>query len=209
MHEQRRRDRTSFVSFHCDKLAGYADAKRHAADNKFNDFDPAQTTEERMASMYAFLSTASGHGPLNESHRCTKRQIAKKYLPHAIPYMLDLIGDQPRKQLFDYGSIMIYGFAKNGGGVEPRPYDAWPLTRKPASDQRPSYTGGSPDDEKAVPSIQNVLRVAALYPSKDPEKQQRLKELDKEQMWEPLKVEIEGLVTTTVTSLPTDVAEVP
>lgn len=139
--------------------------------------------------------------------RCTKYNLAKEFFPIATQFMRRTLKEptERSKEWFDYGSMMIYSsFTKD---QESPPYEEWRLVRRPAADKRPIYMGGVPEADKAAISVQDILRVAALYPG-GAEKEAKLQELEKDQGWDPLPVKWDDLVTTTVVSVPTDVAAV-
>lgn len=184
-HEHQRDDRNAFITFHCDRLEGYAEAKRKADVDERAWFEDDQDLETRM------------------SLTCNDDEIASDYLPAAvafIPGKEHRIDDAKEKfagykysQAFDYNSIMMYNshanVPNNVDGMKP---ENWVLTR--VDNKGPVWQGGSADARQVKITEGDVARVAQLYPKPDGSSSDAMK-LDK---WgtargKRLRVKVRGL----------------
>jgi hypothetical protein len=157
-HEHQRDDRDSFIKFHCDRLDGYAEAKRKAEIDERAYFEDDDDIETRV------------------SLTCDDDEIAVDYLPAAVAFIRGKehrIETEKEKwrgyrysQPFDYDSIMMYNShaltPNNVDGMKP---ENWVLTR--VDNKGPVWQGGSADARQVKITEGDVARVAQLYPKTD------------------------------------------
>lgn len=157
-HEHQRNDREDFVTFHCDKLDGWNEAKQKAEIDERAYFEDDQSIDERM------LLT------------CNDDEIASDYFPAAVAFIR---GKEHRletekqkwkgykySELFDYDSIMIYNSHANiPSDKDGMKAENWALSKK--DNNGPVWQGGSEDATLAKITEGDVARVAQLYPKTD------------------------------------------
>ncbi|KAK3712161.1 hypothetical protein LTR37_009252 [Vermiconidia calcicola] len=157
-HEHSRPDRDQHLDFDCAGLSGYTDVKARVANEIDGTFAQSMSPKARMDLV------------------CHDRGLLSKYdFDGAANWMrFDRLGTFPWSQFkygtpFDYNSIMIYSSDQNADS-------AYVLARKqPPPEWLPEYDGqelpfypiwigGHPDFEKQSISVQDLKRVAQLYP---------------------------------------------
>lgn len=157
-HEHQRDDRDAYITFRCDKLEGYAAAKRKAEIDERAYFEDDDDLPTRMSLV------------------CNDDDIAADYLPAAVAFVKGKdhrIESEKEKwkgykysKPFDFDSIMMYNSHANAPeDVDGMKAENWVLTR--VDNKGPVWQGGSADARRVRVSEGDVARVAQLYPKAD------------------------------------------
>lgn len=157
-HEHQRDDRDTYITFHCSKISGYADAQHKAQIDERAYFEDDQDLAMRMALVCNDDDIAADYFPSavafikGKDHRIESEKAKWKGYKYSTP--------------FDYDSIMMYNsHAMALEDVDGMKAENWVLTR--VDNGGPVWQGGSKDAGEVKISEGDVARVAQLYPKID------------------------------------------
>ena len=125
-------------------------------------------------------------------------------MPNLSGWLPRVFGDRTVKStMYDYGSMMGYP----SGQRPPRSIEGAQIIRKDGVNGGMIYQGGHKDPRLAAVSVQDVVRVAAMYPGNEEQKKE-VETMEQFGAWPQVEVKIDGVVTT-VAPVPTDTSPIP
>lgn len=165
-HEHQRPDRGDYLDFHCEKIAGFEEAKKKVLEDAKGHFSEGSALEVDDDGRVRIM--------------CDDDVVAADYFPKVGPYIkgnwgkskghrnpasLEMWDGFVWSHKFDYDSIMMYNsYDSTPAHVDIKDHRTWVLARKDGS---PVWQGGSERPVDAAISEGDISRVMVLYPKDD------------------------------------------